>query len=428
KAVRGERRRHAREAEAHLMDELTRDPAAPLDWARVRPVLDEALGELSDGDREAILLRFFEGRDFAGVGARLNVNDNTARMRVERALDKLRALLERRGVKSTVAALAAALAHQAVVAAPTGLAVAVTGAALAGGGVAAGAAATGGAFATFMSMSKLQVGITGALAVAGATGFALQNQENTALRREVASLRSEAAGLAMLRAENLQLARDSAEVADLRRDDAELKRLNDEAGALQGRLQQVARAEQARAAAAASSETFDLSRLDRTPSPRLQSRPQYPAELRNAGIEGEVVVEFVVDANGDVRNARSVRSTLRGENLARPSDATGADVGGAVVRMKEFTVAGAGGGNATLNGVDAVEAKRLLEAAAVAAVEQWKFRAGQKGGREVNTQLQIPIVFTVSDGKPLPNGPRIVAPQGATVYTPEGAAVIAPKN
>jgi hypothetical protein len=124
--------------------------------------------------------------------------------------------------------------------------------------------------------------------------------------------------------------------------------------------------------------------------------------LRKAGIEGEVVVDFVVDANGDVRDARSLRSTLRGDKLVRRDDGTGGDVGGAVVRMAEFTVASSGGGNATLNGVDAVEAKRLLEEAAVAAVEQWKFKAGQKGGRDVNTRLQIPIVFTLSDGKPRP--------------------------
>src|SRR5690349_23851869 len=49
-------------------------------------------------DREAILLRFFEGRNFAEVGSQLRQNENTARMRVERALDKLHALLGRRGV------------------------------------------------------------------------------------------------------------------------------------------------------------------------------------------------------------------------------------------------------------------------------------------------------------------------------------------
>ena len=360
KAVRGEQRRHAREAEAHLMQELflPDDPAARLDWARVRPVLDEVLGELSDGDREAILLRFFEGRDFASVGARLNVNDNTARMRTERALDKLRTLLERRGEKSTGAALAAALANQAVIAAPAGLAVTVTGAALAGAGATvAGTAAAGGLIATFMSMTKLQVGITSALAVAGTAGFALQAQSNASLRNEVATLRQENAGIAALRDENLQLSRTTAEVADLRRDDAELKRLSDEAVSLKARLQQVVRAEQARAATA-TNEVFDISKLDRAPVPRFQAKPQYPIEMRRAGIGGEVVVDFIIDTAGDVQKAFAVRST-----------------------------------------------RREFEAAAVHAVSKWKFNAGQKDGRDVNTRMQVPIVFAIpeqSDAAPAP--------------------------
>jgi RNA polymerase sigma factor (sigma-70 family) len=426
KAVRGEQRRHAREAEAHLMEEISRDPAAQLDWARVRPVLDEVLGELSDSDREAILLRFFEGRDFASVGARLNVNDNTARMRTERALDKLRGLLERRGVKSTGAALAVALANQAVVAAPAGLAVTVTGFALAGSGAVVGAAAAGGIFATFMSMTKLQIGITGALAVAGTAGFALQAESNAALRHEIASLRGENAGIAALRTENLQLARATAEVAELRRDDTELKRLSDETVSLQGRLQQVVRAEQARAAAAGS-DVYDISRLDRTPTPRFQARPQYPAELRKARVEGDVVVDFIVDANGIVRNARAIRSALKGDDSVKNGSGATADGTTAVVRLGELTVAGGGGDSASLSGVGSAESARLLEAAAVEAVSKWQFKAGQKGGRDVATHMQIPIVFTLSDGKVLPNGPKIIAPNGATVFTPEGAAVIAPK-
>jgi RNA polymerase sigma factor (sigma-70 family) len=424
KAVRGERRRHAREAEAHLMQELNGDPAAPLDWARVRPVLDEVLGELGEADREAILLRFFEGRDYASVGARLNVNDNTARMRVERALDKLRALLERRGVKSTGAALAAALANQAVLAAPAGLVVTVTGAALAGSGAVAGAAAAaGGVIATFMSMTKLQVGIASALAVTGVAGLALQAESNAELRREVAGLRQETAGLVALRAENQQLARAAAEVAELRHDDAALKRLSDEATAMQARLQQVVRAEQARAAAA----IYNISQLDRTPSPRFQARPQYPAALKASRIEGEAIVDFVVDANGEVRNARAIRSAVKSGAVSASAAAADARAENLVVKMSNFTVAASGSGKATLDGVDAVEVKRALEAAAVAAVEQWKFQAGQKGGHAVNTHMQIPIVFTLSDGKPLPNGPKITAPNGATVFTPEDAAVIAPK-
>src|SRR5882672_11252481 len=133
--VRGERRRQARESEAQIMNELTSASAHDAEWERLRPVLDDALDRLSDDDRQAVLLRFFEGKSFADVGAKLRLNENTARMRVERALDKLHGALAQRGVTSTTAALAVALANQAGVAAPAGLAASVTGVALAGGGM-----------------------------------------------------------------------------------------------------------------------------------------------------------------------------------------------------------------------------------------------------------------------------------------------------
>ena len=357
KLVRGERRRHAREQEAQLMHELNHDDsAAHLDWQKVRPVLDEALGELAENDREAILLRFFEGRDYAGVGARLHLADNAARMRVDRALDKLRGLLARRGVTSTTSALAAALANQAVAAAPVGLAATVTGAALAGGIALAGSAtATTGAAAAatgFMSMTKLQVGLSSALAVAGATGFVIQADTNADLREEVARLRQDGTRLVTLQNENDRLARSAADVADMKRDDAEFARLQEEAATLRTRLQQLARAEEARAAAAKSNaEVFDLSQLDRQPVPKFQARPSYPPEMRSAGVAGQVVVDFIVDRNGDVQRAYAVRSSQR-----------------------EF------------------------EEAAVTAVSKWKFKAGQKGGRDVGTHMQVPIVFTLNNG------------------------------
>jgi len=391
KAVRGEQRRHARERESQLMHEFNRDPAAQLDWARVRPVLDEVLGELGDTDREAILLRFFEGRDFASVGEKLHMNDNSARMRVERALDKLRAQLERRGVTSTSAALAAALANQAVVAAPAGLAAVVTGAALAGAGATAASAGAGGAWATLMSMTKLQVGISSALALAGAAGIALQARSNAGLRDDVASLRQQNTAIATLRAENNQLKRAAADVADMRNDDAELKRLTDEAAALKTRMQQVARAEAAKA------ETFDISKLDQAPRATSQGRPQYPAQLRAAGITGEVLVSFTVDANGDVRNAQAVKASLTG----KPDEKTGA-----VVKLEAFTVAADGQVAATagtVNGMAAADAAKLFETAAVDALSKWKFAAGRKGGRDVNTNMQVPIVFSLGskDSAPL---------------------------
>lgn len=139
-AVRSIRRRRTREQEAHAMEEIVAPDTPPTDWDRVRPVLDDALRALGETDREAVLLRFFERRAFADIGAALNLSDDAARMRVDRALGKLRDLLGRRGITSTTAALSAALGQQAMVAAPAGLAATITGTALsavAGGAVVA---------------------------------------------------------------------------------------------------------------------------------------------------------------------------------------------------------------------------------------------------------------------------------------------------
>jgi RNA polymerase sigma factor (sigma-70 family) len=155
--LRAERRRRRHEQEAVAMHEHSIETAAPVDWERLRPVIDDALGELKDSDREAVLLRFFADRPFTEIGAALGVSENTARMRVDRALDKLDALLARRGITSTSTALAIALgAHATAAAAPTALAASVTGAALASCTAATGAAAT---TTIIMSGSKIQVSL-----------------------------------------------------------------------------------------------------------------------------------------------------------------------------------------------------------------------------------------------------------------------------
>jgi RNA polymerase sigma factor (sigma-70 family) len=163
--MRTERRRQIREQEAHTMHELLGSESSPADWERLRPVLDDALDQLDARDREAVLLRFYEGQPFAEVGAALHLRDDAARMRVDRALEKLRGLLAKRGVTSTAVALASVLANQAALAAPAGLAANVTGAALAGATAAGGAAGLG-AFLGFMSATKITVGILSAIAVA----------------------------------------------------------------------------------------------------------------------------------------------------------------------------------------------------------------------------------------------------------------------
>ena len=218
-AVRTEARRQAREQEAHMSDQLLGETETAADWAQLRPVIDDALHALGETEREAVLLRFFEGRPFAEIGARLNVTEDAARMRVDRALDKLRGGLARHGVTSTAAALGAALAALAGAAVPAGLAVSITGAAVAGGGVVA--------VATFMSMTKLQLGAALAVVAAGTTGLVFQHQANTRLEAEVAGLlHADRRGRAAARGENTRLAKLAAAAGSpARAEHAELVRL-----------------------------------------------------------------------------------------------------------------------------------------------------------------------------------------------------------
>jgi RNA polymerase sigma factor (sigma-70 family) len=144
------------------MPDTNLPPETQVEWERLRPVLDEAMDRLKETDREAMLLRYFEGLGFAEVGARLNVSENAARMRIERALEKLRHHLGKRGVTSTTAALGLLLANQAFATAPAGLAVTVTSSALA-------AVPAAGGVISFLFMSKIATPAISVVFAAGAT-------------------------------------------------------------------------------------------------------------------------------------------------------------------------------------------------------------------------------------------------------------------
>lgn len=119
---RTEARRTQREQTAVSMNPADSIPGQEPDWNRLRPLLDEAMHALSDDDREAVLLRCFERRAYSEIAMRLGIAENAARMRVERALDRLGGLLTRRGITSTAAGLALVLETHAVTATPTAIA------------------------------------------------------------------------------------------------------------------------------------------------------------------------------------------------------------------------------------------------------------------------------------------------------------------
>lgn len=132
---RSEQRRQIREKEACMRSSLE-DPAPEADWEQIRGQLDEVMDKLSEQDRTAIILRYFQNLAFAKIGYALNLEEDAARKRVERALERLRALLAKRGVTSTAAMLGALLTNQAASAAPTGLVQTIASAALVPGATA----------------------------------------------------------------------------------------------------------------------------------------------------------------------------------------------------------------------------------------------------------------------------------------------------
>lgn len=130
RALRGEQRRQRREQEAALMEQSASEPA----WDEMSPVLDDAIANLGETDRHAILLRYFERKELKEVGVALGSSEEAAKKRVARAVEKLRTFFTRRGVVLSTAAVTGALASNAAQAAPPAILSAVN-AALAAHGV-----------------------------------------------------------------------------------------------------------------------------------------------------------------------------------------------------------------------------------------------------------------------------------------------------
>ena len=97
---------------------------------------------------------------------------------------------------------------------------------------------------------------------------------------------------------------------------------------------------------------FNINKIDQRPTPRVQPQPAYPYELSRAGISGDVVVEYIINENGDVIDTRIVRSSHQG-----------------------------------------------FEIPAVQAVQQWKFKAGRKGGKAVKVRVSQLIEFNLEDSR-----------------------------
>jgi RNA polymerase sigma factor (sigma-70 family) len=239
KMMRGERRRQARERQAM---EMNMPDHRHTNLAQILPILDEAIDHLGAEDRTAILLRFFEQRNFRAVGEALGSNEDTAQKRVSRALDKLQILLKRRGVTLSAAALGTALTTHSVTAAPAGLAAGIAGLALAS----TTTSGTTTALLKAIIMTKTQTTIlAGLLLTAGLTvGLVSQHQKLRRLHAENDALRVENNGLSERLAASTNLAGATLAADDrerLRRENETLQRGSQDLLRLRGEVSRLRR-------------------------------------------------------------------------------------------------------------------------------------------------------------------------------------------
>jgi RNA polymerase sigma factor (sigma-70 family) len=154
-ALKRELRRQRREQEAYMESIVNETDTT---WEQLSPLLDEGMLKLGPAERNALLLRYFEGRSLGETGTALGTSEEAAKKRVSRALEKLRRFFTKRGVILPVAALTAAMAANSVKAAPAALAKSATAIGLAKGATASGATLTliHGAM-KFMAWTKLKI-------------------------------------------------------------------------------------------------------------------------------------------------------------------------------------------------------------------------------------------------------------------------------
>jgi RNA polymerase sigma factor (sigma-70 family) len=138
--LRGEIRRQRREQEAY-MQSLLNEPEPDI-WPQIAPLLDAAMGRLGERDRNAIVLRYFENKNLHEVGLALGASEDAAKMRVNRALEKLRKFFTKRGVALSGAAIAGAVSANSVQAAPMALAKSITAVAVTKGAAVSGSTLT----------------------------------------------------------------------------------------------------------------------------------------------------------------------------------------------------------------------------------------------------------------------------------------------
>src|SRR5439155_3634116 len=128
----------------------------------IAPHIDGALGELNEGDRDAVLMRYFERKTAREIAQTLGTSEDAAQKRVNRAVERLREFFAKRGITVGASGLVVVITANAIQAAPVGLAATISSAAL------VGVATAGGAWTVLklMTATKLKLSVASAVIIA----------------------------------------------------------------------------------------------------------------------------------------------------------------------------------------------------------------------------------------------------------------------
>jgi len=210
-ALKIQRRRAQREQEAHMQSLLNESEQES--WHQISPLLDTAIAGLSEQDRQAILLRYFQNRSLNEVGSAIGISEEAAKKRVARAVERLQKFFFKHGIKSTAAIIAGAISSNSIEAAPVALAKSVSMAAIAQGATASASTLTliNGAL-KIMAWTQAKTVIV-SVAIVGLAAYSIvQHQAQEKLRLKNESLENQ---LAQLRADNKLLSAQRAQLPHL---------------------------------------------------------------------------------------------------------------------------------------------------------------------------------------------------------------------
>ncbi|MBA4149411.1 MAG: sigma-70 family RNA polymerase sigma factor [Verrucomicrobia bacterium] len=184
--IRSELRRRTREQTAAALAEVEHQEDISLEL--LVPLVDEALLDLRESDRLALVLRFFENRSLREVGGVLGVDEDAARKRISRALIRVMNFFQQRGFNLPLGTGMAVVLTSSAQAAPAGLVTASINA-----GLAAGKTTSGVGLLLFHLMNMgTKKAVIGCLLLAAAPLF-WQSHLEARLNQEQLGLESESA-------------------------------------------------------------------------------------------------------------------------------------------------------------------------------------------------------------------------------------------